>query len=112
MSYREAQAISQRRREAGEGIDQRSMLEEIRIRDDTIAKLQRQKKKKQNADVIKTTTISETDMPNLEECAEESKIPIVSSPVEPIIEAAPVKKPVPYVRVYDYEDLKQKGGLW
>jgi len=82
------------------------------IRDDSIAKLQRQKKKKQNADAIKPTTISETDMPNLEECIRESKIPFVSFPVEPIIETAQPKKPVPYVRVYDYEELKRQGGLW
>ena len=112
MSYREAKAISQRRRNAGKAIDNRSMLEEIRVRDNTIAKLQRQKKKKQNADAIKPTTISETDMPNLEECVRESKIPFVSPPVEPIIETAQPKKPVPYVRVYDYEDLKREGGLW
>jgi|GEM_PF-416138 len=112
LSYREAKAISQRRRNAGKAIDNRSMLEEIRVRDNTIAKLQRQKKKKQNADAIKPTTISETDMPNLEECVRESKIPFVSPPVEPIIETAQPKKPVPYVRVYDYEDLKREGGLW
>ncbi len=112
LSYREAQAISQCRRASGNIIDNRSQLTEVRDRDDTIAKLQRQKKKKQNADAIKPTTISETDMPNLEECVRESKIPFVFPPVEPIIETTQPKKPVPYVRVDDYEDLKRKGGLW
>lgn len=46
LSHKEAQVISQRRREAGKAIDNRSMLEEVRDRDDMVKKLQRKKRKK------------------------------------------------------------------
>jgi len=115
LPYAEAQAMSQRRREAGKAISNRSMLEEVSDRDDTVKKLQRQKKKNQNADAIKTSTTSDTGMTNQEECYRESEIQLVSTSVEQIIEAeieaVKPRKPVPYVRVYDYEQLKREAGL-
>ena len=113
LSYKEAEAISQRRRAAGKAIDSRSMLEEVRDRDDMVKKLQRQKKRKQNAKVIAPSTISDTGIFNSKECAGESKKQFVSSPAEPIIEVeievAKPKKPLPYVRVYeDFEQLRRE----
>ncbi len=66
LSYREAQAISQRRRESGNIIDPRSQLAEVRDREDTVQKLQRQKQKKQNGNVLKPATISDSGLPNPE----------------------------------------------
>lgn len=108
LSYREAQAISQRRRESGGAIDNRSMLNEVRDRDQRVKKLQQQKKKKQNVDAIKISTVSDSSMTKYEtQC--------VSTPLEPMveveIETTKPKKPVPYVRVYDYEEFKHKAGL-
>lgn len=116
LCYAEAQAMSQRKREAGKAISNRSMLEEVRSRDQTLKKLQRQKPKNLDADAIKTSTNSNPGVTNPEECDRESEIQPVSTSVEPIVEAEvePVKakKPVPYVRVYDYEQLKREADLW
>lgn len=116
LSYREAQMISQRKREAGKAISNHSMLQEVRDRDNTVKKLQRQKKKQQNADVLKTSIAPDTGMTNQEERDRELEIQLVSTSVEPITEAeaevVKPKKPVPYVRVYDYEELKREAGLW
>jgi putative transposase len=48
LSYKEAQVLSQGRREAGKAIDNRSMLAEVRDRDDLIKKMQRKKTSKKN----------------------------------------------------------------
>ncbi len=115
LSYREAQAISQRRRAAGKAIDNRSMLEEVRDRDEMVKKLQRQKKKNQHADVLKNSTPSDTVVIQQEVQPRESEIQSVSKPAEPIaeleVETVKPKKPVPYVRVYDYEQLKREADL-
>jgi putative transposase len=58
LSYAEAQAMSQRRREAGKAISNGSMLEENRDRDSAIKSLRQQKKKKQNDSVITKSTDS------------------------------------------------------
>lgn len=116
LSYAEAQALSQRRREAGKAISNRSMLQEVQERDNTVKKLQRQKKKQQKADVLKTLMAPDTGITNQEECDRELEIQPVSTSGEPIteVEAEVVKpkKPVPYVRVYDYEELKREVGWW
>jgi putative transposase len=115
LSYKEAQAISQRRREAGKALDKRSMLEEVRDRDITVKKLQQQKKKDQKVEAIVSSLISNINLSKLEEGNRELKIPFISPPIEPTIalenEVVKPKKPVPYVRVYDYEELKREGGL-
>lgn len=114
LSYAEAQALGQRRREAGKAISNRSMLQEVQERDNTVKKLQRQKKKQQNADVLKTSIAADTGITNQEECNRELEIQPVSTSVKPITEleaeVAKPKKPVPYVRVYDYEELKREAG--
>lgn len=55
-------------------------------------------------------------MTNQEEGDRELEIQPVSTSVKPITEAeaevVKPKKPVPYVRVYDYEELKREAGWW
>lgn len=113
LSYAEAQALSQRRREAGKAISNRSMLEEVRDRDERVKKLQKQKK--QNVGVIKPAIGSGTNRTKHETQFSESEIPVVSPAIDPSAEAeiemTRPKKPVPYVRVYDYEELKREAGL-
>ena len=115
LSYKEAQAISQRRREAGKALDKRSVLEEVRERNITVKKLQQQKKKDQKVEAIASSLISNINPSKLEEGDRELKTPFISPPIEPTIalenEVVKPKKPVPYVRVYDYEELKREGGL-
>jgi putative transposase len=86
LSYREAQAISQRRRKAGKAVDNRTMLEEVRDRDVAIKTLKRRKRKKQSEEAIGgvngvTKTVWE---------GEEVIAKMESEEVEQ-------KKPVPYV---------------
>lgn len=109
LSYKEAQVISQRRRSAGEAINNRSMLEEVRDRDDTVKKLQRKKKILGNSGVIKSSTVCESNI--LEPEAQGQVITDVEPITEVEIEASKPKKPVPYVRVYDYEECKWKADL-
>ena len=103
--------ISQRRRSAGEAINNRSMLEEVRDRDDTVKKLQRKKKILGNSGVIKSSTVCESNI--LEPQVQGQVITDVESEsiTEVEIEASKPKKPVPYVRVYDYEECKWKADL-
>jgi putative transposase len=107
LSYAEAQALSQRRREAGKAISNRSMLEEVRERDGKVKKLQKQKK--QNLDVIKPFTASNTNMaePKAQDSGADLSVSARSpeSVAEVEIETIKLTKPVPYVRVYDYEEL-------
>ncbi|MEA5504405.1 Mu transposase C-terminal domain-containing protein [Halotia wernerae UHCC 0503] len=114
LSYREAQAISQRRRKFGKAIDNRSMLDEVRDRDNTVKKLQRQRNK-HNAGVIKPSTVSDAGLTKQACQSNQSEIPFVTTPVEAFgetdIETVKPKKPVPYVRVHDYEQLKRQAGL-
>jgi putative transposase len=116
LSYKEAQAISQRRREAGKAIDNQSLLSEVRDRDMIITQAQRQKKRKQNLKETVEVTVLSTDLiqPGTQSCKSEiqqTSIIHSDSKVETITETEKPKKPVPYVRVDDYEDLKRKGGL-
>jgi len=112
LCHTEAQAIAQRRREAGLAIDNRSMLAEVRDRDVTIKQLQRQKQKKRNA--IPSLTNTNTNIVKSAADSSQLVIPPVLS-VEPVaeaeIETTKPKKPVPYVRVYDYEQLKREAGF-
>jgi putative transposase len=116
LSYAEAQALSQRRREAGKAISNRSMLQEVQERDDMVKKLRRQKKKQHSADVLKTSMAPDTGITNQKECDKESEIQVEEIPVEAIteveIEKAKPKKPVPYVRVYeDFDQLRREANL-
>ena len=109
LSHEEARAISQRRRRAGEAISNRSMLEEIRDRDEEIEENKRQKRKKSKS----------RELPLREERSLNVVTAIPASEVEPsteakieVTETEPKKKPVPYVNVIDYEELKRRGGMW
>jgi putative transposase len=110
LSYREAQALSERRRAAGKAISNGSMLEEVRDRGQRIKKLQKQQKQqKQNENTPAKPDVGERD------ARINAPAPRINSPAtEPAAsEPEPIrpKKPVPYVRVYDYEDLKREAGL-
>jgi putative transposase len=119
LSYAEAQAISQRRREAGKAISNRSMLEEVRDRDIAVKSLRRQKKKKQNDIASTKSTDSNTTIVNRKTQSSEPEIQAAETTIEPFperlseaeVEEVKPKKPVPYVRVYDYEELKREAGL-
>ena len=91
LSYKEAQAISKRRRTGGQALDNSSRLSEVRARDDKIKKLQRQKRKKANKDGLETAARQSSQTEKEKEVA---------------------KKPVPKVRVYDYEQMKREAGWW
>jgi putative transposase len=122
LSYGEAVAISQRRRKAGQAISNRSMLEEVRSRDKTIKELLSRKKKKQKASSQRKSTSNQLSLKSQKEQSSQLERQLPQKTVEPesvteivleaIIETENPKKPVPYVRVYDYEELKREAGLW
>lgn len=118
LSYAEAQAISQRQREAGRAISNRSMLDEVRDRDAVIERLQRQKKQTQRTNTGVKSASKKLAIPaKIQSNSLETQF--ASIPAEPVAEVAieaeaeikKPKKPVPYVRVYDYEQLKREAGL-
>jgi putative transposase len=118
LSYKEAQAISQRRREAGKAINHRSLLNEVRDRDQAIKQSQRQKKR-QTLDPIETTmpetiAVSSNEQQS-SDCQQLDLIPSKEPESEPLMEIQPPmeqpKKTVPYVRVLDYEQMKREAGL-
>lgn len=102
LSYREAQALSQRRREAGKGISARSKLEEVRDRDRRVQRQQRQKPES----VAKAVPMSHPPLPP----KVDETLPVAPTP-EAEVGVEREKKPVPYVRVLDYEEMKWKGRL-
>ncbi len=105
LSYAEAQALSQRRREAGNAISNRSLLEEVRDREKTVKKLRRQQQK---ASVLEVTPPATAAVLVLSPSTQ-------ATPIEDRPEAEPEinnpRKPVPYVRVYDLEQLQREAGL-
>ncbi|MBC7972993.1 MAG: DDE-type integrase/transposase/recombinase [Verrucomicrobia bacterium] len=105
LSYREAQALSERRRAAGKAIDTGAQLAEVRDRDRRVKQVQRQQRQKPDAAPVgyPTLPLSPTPQPD-------AVTPTVSVP-EPVVEAVKPKKPVPYVRVLDYEQMKREAGL-
>ncbi|HEY9908586.1 MAG TPA: Mu transposase C-terminal domain-containing protein [Thermosynechococcaceae cyanobacterium] len=110
LSYREAQALSERKREAGRAISNRSMLEEVRDRETRIKKLQKQQKQQGNIPAKSDVAVIDAAIDVL--AAQVN--PTVTEPVtqpEPEVEAEKPKKPVPYVRVLDYEQMKREAGL-
>ncbi|MBE9224867.1 DDE-type integrase/transposase/recombinase [Phormidium sp. LEGE 05292] len=121
LSYREAQAISQRRREAGKAIplrgrcanDNRSLLEEVRSRQEQIKRLQRQKKQKVTP--IPTVTVEQPDSIKAKEMLSAASSQLASTTEEPFTskeaEEPKQKLTVPFVRVYDYEQMKREAGL-
>jgi len=109
LSYREAQALSQRRREAGRAISNRSMLEEVRDRDRRVKQVQRQQRQKPEA-VAKAVPMSPPPLPPALMTPADETVPVeLETELEVGVERE--KKPVPYVRVLDYEEMKWKGRL-
>jgi putative transposase len=90
------------------------MLAEVRARDEIIKQLQRQKQKKPNTNAIPSSTDSNTVISKQAADSSQLVIPPVLS-IESVataeIETTKPKKPVPYVRVHDYEQLKREAGF-
>ncbi len=105
LSYREAQALSERRRAAGKAIDTGLQLAEVRDRDRRVKQAQRQQRRKSDADPISSPALppAPTTQPDAETPAPPA--------TEVEVEAVKPKKPVPYVRVLDYEQMKREAGL-
>ena len=110
LSYREAQALSDRRRAAGKAISTGSHLAEVRDREARIKKLQQQQK--QSGNVPANPEVGE-----ISAAIDVLAVPVnatVTEPAaqpEPEVEIEKPKKPVPYVRVVDYEQMKREAGL-
>jgi putative transposase len=108
LSYREAQALSARRREAGKAIGRETKLSEVREREERVKALRQEQKQKQKVAAKQVTIPS---VPG----AAESKAQVASIKEEGLVEASlereRTKNPVPFVRVYDYEELKRQAGL-
>ncbi|MGI0488619.1 transposase [Pantanalinema rosaneae CENA516] len=105
LSYREAQALSERRRAAGKAIDTGSQLAEVRSRDRRVKQLQRQQRQKLDADPISPPTL--LSAPTIQT---DAVLPVQST-TELVAEEVKPKKPVPYVRVLDYEQMRREAGL-
>jgi len=98
ISYAEAQAIARQIRASG------SILNEVRDRDRAIEKLQRQKRQKKAK--VPQCLPKAPIPPVIEEQGEESSEASIEGEMEPV-----KKKPVPYVRVRDYEQMRREAGL-
>lgn len=106
LSYREAQVLSERRRAAGKAISTGSHLAEVRDRETRIKQLQKQQK--QNGNDPATPNVAVIDVLAVQVNATVTE-PVVQP--EPEVEVEKPKKPVPYVRVVDYEEMKRGAGL-
>ena len=104
LSYREAQALSERRRAAGKAIGVGAQLAEVRDRELRVKQVQRQKRQEAEAVLPSSPPSSPPTTPA-------DVVPPVPSPTEPTGEVEKSKKPVPYVRVVDYEQMKHAAGV-
>jgi putative transposase len=113
LSYREAQVISQRRREAGKAVDNRSKLEEVRDRDGAVRNMKKEQKKKQNIGGGANFSIYGSVMTSMENLQENSSMMPIELMEEEDAEFEDIRavEPLPYVRVYDYEELRREAGL-
>jgi putative transposase len=106
--------LSERRRAASKAVERQSMLSEVRDRKEKIKTLQQIQKKRQKAEA-QQRPIAFVSPETLPEPAGPAAIEKDLTTVEPItegnLESEKPKKPVPFVRVYDYEELKRKAGL-
>ena len=105
LSYREAQALSERRRAAGKAIDTGAQLAEVRDRDRRVKQAQRQQRQKSELVPIPPPAFPPASTTPVDTA------PIAPSTPPPEIEVEKPKKPVPYVRVLDYEQMKREAGL-
>lgn len=106
LSYAEAQAISQRKREAGKAISNRSMLEEVGDRDRRVKQVRRRQVQRSGAVSASPPALPST--PTTPTTPTDAALPVLPT-TEP--EEEKPKKAVPYVRVMDYEEMKRKAGL-
>jgi putative transposase len=105
LSYAEAQALSQRKREAGKAISNRAMLEEVRDRDRRVKQVQRQQRQKPDAVPVSLPTLPPAPTTQVH------TVPPVPPTTEPAMAEEKPRRPVPYVRVLDYEQMKRAAGL-
>lgn len=113
LSYREAQALSERRRAAGRAIDRGAQLAEVRDkgealasdRDRRVKQVQRQQRQKVDA-----VSVSPPSLPPAATTQTDEVLPVPST-TESAMEEEKAKKPVPYVRVLDYEQMRRDAGL-
>jgi putative transposase len=122
LSYAEAQALSQRKREAGKAISNRSMLEEVRDRERRVKQVQRQQRQRADVDSISPPTlppVPTTPVPPVPTTSVDAAVSVLPTtttpPVSPTtqaeVEEEKPKKRVPYVRVVDYEQMRREAGL-
>jgi putative transposase len=115
LSYKEAQVLSERRRAASKAVDRQLMLSEVRDREEKIKTLQQHQKKRQKAEAqqLPIAFVSSETLPESADAAVIEKDPTAVEPmIEPDVESEKSKKPVPFVRIYDYEELKRQAGVW
>jgi putative transposase len=121
LSYREAQVISQRRREAGKAVDNRSKLEEVRDRDGAVRNMKKEQKKNRNTRGGAGFSIYGSVMTSMEDLQKNSSMmsidPLALKEIE-LMEEEDAEfedmrsvESLPYVRVYDYEELRREAGL-
>jgi len=123
LAYAEAQAISRQIRASGKVISNQSMLSEVRDRDLAIEKRQRQQRQKK---AMVLQPLAEAPKPPAIDAQGESDHSPNQSKLEGSdafvadyneasdggeIESVKAKQPVPYVRVYDYEQMRREAGL-
>lgn len=107
--------LSERRRAGSKVIDLQSMLSEVRDREEKIKTLQQIQKKRQKAEAqqLPITFVLPEPLPEPAGAAAIEKDSTTVEPMtEPNLEGEKTKKPVPFVRVYDYEELKRQAGVW
>lgn len=108
LAFSEAQAMSRRVRSCGKAVTNQSVLMEVRDREATVQKLQRQKQRKGTAAIeIEVGEQGVLAGPGSEVSRCEVKPPISQELSE---EAAAIV--VPDVVVHDYEELKRNYGKW
>jgi putative transposase len=115
LSYKEAQVLSERRQAASKAVDCQSMLSEVRDREEKLKTLQQHQKKRQKAEAqqLPIAFVSPETLLESADAAVIEKDPTAEEPmIEPDVESEKSKKPVPFVRVYDYEELKRQAGVW
>ncbi|SRR5579883_266486 len=123
LSYAEAQAISRQIRASGKVISNQSVLSEVRDRDLAIEKRQRQQRQKK---AMVLQPLPEAPKPpaidgqgESDHSPNQSKLEGSDASVADYneasdggeIESVKAKKPVPYVRVRDYEQMRREAGL-
>lgn len=125
LSYREAQAISQRLRRIGKAITNESVLLEVRDRDAVVEELRREKRRKQTTGKAKKQTTSKAKrmaassdavLTESDKHPPEAALPastvVDTVPDEAVIESEEELIVVEEVVVRDYEEWKRERGQW